>query len=58
MQCAKTSPVMLNTIRDYRRELEYLYTRRYAIDAVITSLEEYDRHRATTSTRLRERKTA
>jgi hypothetical protein len=34
-----------DTNRGYRRELEYLYARRSAIDAVILSLQNYDRHR-------------
>ena len=29
----------------YRRELQYLYARRSAIDSLIESLEEYDRFR-------------
>jgi hypothetical protein len=32
---------------DYERQLEYLYARRSAIDALIESLEEYERHRET-----------
>jgi len=32
--------------RTYRKELEYLYARRTAIDTLIESLEEYDRFRA------------
>ena len=31
----------------YRKELEYLYARRIAIDTLIESLEEYDRYRVT-----------
>ena len=31
----------------YRKELEYLYARRMAIDALIESLEDYDRYRVT-----------
>jgi hypothetical protein len=34
-------------VADYERQLEYLYARRSAIDALIESLEEYDRHRET-----------
>ena len=30
----------------YRKELEYLYARRSAIDSLIESLEDYDRFRA------------
>jgi hypothetical protein len=32
---------------DYERQLEYLYARRSAIDALIESLEDYERHRET-----------
>jgi hypothetical protein len=32
---------------EYVRQLEYLYARRSAIDALIESLEEYERHRET-----------
>jgi hypothetical protein len=32
---------------DYERQLEYLYARRSAIDTLIESLVEYDRHRET-----------
>jgi hypothetical protein len=32
---------------DYERQLEYLYARRSAIDTLIESLEEYERHRET-----------
>ena len=31
----------------YRKELEYLYARRVAIDALIESLQDYDRYRVT-----------
>ena len=31
----------------YRKELEYLYARRMAIDALIESLQDYDRYRVT-----------
>ena len=31
----------------YRKELEYLYARRLAIDTPIESLKEYDRYRVT-----------
>jgi len=36
----------LSSTRAYKTELEYLYARRFAIDALIESLEEYDRCRA------------
>jgi hypothetical protein len=32
--------------RSYRKELEYLYARRSAVDLLIRSLEQYDRFRA------------
>ena len=31
----------------YRKELDYLYARRIAIDALIESLQDYDRYRVT-----------
>jgi hypothetical protein len=34
-------------VPEYRKELEYLYARRSAIDSLIESLEEYDRFRMT-----------
>ena len=34
-------------VPEYRKELEYLYARRSAIDALIESLEDYDRFRET-----------
>jgi hypothetical protein len=33
-------------VLDYEKQLEYLYARRSAIDALIESLEAYDRYRA------------
>jgi len=33
----------LDRVRDYQRELEYLYARKCAIDSLIESLEEYQR---------------
>jgi hypothetical protein len=47
-----TSPARLN-----RKELEYLYARRSAIDSLIQSLVEYDRFR-TRRLELTKRKTA
>jgi hypothetical protein len=38
-----TSPI---PARPFRKELEYLYARRTAIDTLIESLEQYDRFRA------------
>ncbi|MCU1234803.1 MAG: hypothetical protein JWP63_2770 [Candidatus Solibacter sp.] len=44
--------------RIYRKELEYLYARRTAIDTLIESLEEYDRFRAIPGENSKQRKTA
>lgn len=43
MLSAKKNTVTLDTVRDYQRELEYLYARKSAIDSLIESLEEYER---------------
>jgi len=43
LSAKKASP--LKPVRDYQRELEYLYARKSAIDSLIASLEEYDRYR-------------
>ena len=43
--------------RTYRKELEYLYARRSAIDSLIETLEEYNRFR-TVRTAPQKRKTA
>ena len=43
---------------EYRKELEYLYARRSAIDALIESLEDYDRFRETRGDRSGELQTA
>ena len=42
----KKAPVVIRSVRNYDRELKSLYARRLALDAVIASLEAYDRHRA------------
>ena len=44
--------------RLYRKELEYLYARKSAVDTLIESLEEYDRFRAIRTESSRPRKTA
>jgi hypothetical protein len=36
-----------DAVIDYERQLEYLYARRSTIDALIESLEDYERHRET-----------
>ena len=46
---AREIAVNLETVRDYQRELEYLYARKLAIDTLIASLEEYARYRAVAS---------
>jgi hypothetical protein len=43
MLSAKKNPVTIDTVRDFRRELEYLYARKSAIDNLIASLEDYER---------------
>ncbi|HEV3201665.1 MAG TPA: hypothetical protein VGZ73_27385 [Bryobacteraceae bacterium] len=45
MLLAKKTPVMIVPARISRKNLEHLYARRSAIDALIQSLEEYDRFR-------------
>jgi hypothetical protein len=45
MLFGKNAPVMIDTARNYQNELEVLYARRSAIDALIASLEDYDRFR-------------
>ena len=42
---AKKAPVRLTPSRISRKNLEHLYAKRSAIDALIQSLEEYDRYR-------------
>ena len=42
---AKKSELPPQPVRDYRRELEYLYARKSAVEAAIASLEVYDRCR-------------
>lgn len=46
MLSAKKNPVTFAAIRDFQKELEYLYARKSAIDSLIASLEEYERYRA------------
>ena len=43
---AKKPPCAPPPNRTFRKELEYLYARRSAIDTLIESLEEYDRFRS------------
>jgi hypothetical protein len=40
------SPALPEYRKQYRKELEYLYARRSAIDTLIDSLEDYNRFRA------------
>jgi len=42
----KKEPSSESPNRGYRKELDYLYARKSAIDALIESLEDYDRFRA------------
>jgi hypothetical protein len=42
----------------YRKELEYLYARRSAVDALIESLQDYDRFRAASAATPPKRKLA
>ena len=42
---AKKQILAPSSIPAYRKELEYLYARRLAIDTLIDSLKEYDRYR-------------
>ena len=46
MLSAKKNPVMTETVRDYQREIEYLYARKSTVDSLIASLEEYERYRS------------
>jgi hypothetical protein len=50
----ETRPTVLPPARGVRKELEHLYSRRSTIDALIQSLEEYDRFRALRMERRRE----
>lgn len=54
----KKAPVMIASHRASRKNLEHLYARRSAIDALIQSLEEYDRYRAKRTLGEIKRKTA
>ena len=44
---AKKETQASSSVPAYRKELEYLYARRLAIDALIESLQDYDRYRVT-----------
>ena len=55
---AKKALTATSSSRNYRKELDYLYARRTAVDALIQSLEEYDRYRARTATQPVKRKSA
>jgi len=58
MSCAKKPTTRANSAQVLRKELEFLYARRSAIDALIESLESYNRSRAKTGVELRKRKSA
>jgi hypothetical protein len=49
----ETRPTALPPARGVREELQYLYARRSTINALIRSLEEYDRFHAKRMERLR-----
>jgi len=57
MSSSKKATVEMSPERDYRRELEFLYARRSAIDSLIASLEEYRAH-VHVAAPLEERKSA
>jgi hypothetical protein len=54
---AKKAPVMIASVRTSRKNLEHLYARRSAIDALIASLQEYNKFRERRSS-VDKRKTA
>ena len=54
----KKAPIPLLPSRSLRKELEYLYARRSAIDNLIESLEDYTRFKAGLAARGERRKTA
>jgi hypothetical protein len=58
MLCVKKPTLRANSSQSLRRELECLYARRSAIDALIVSLESYNQSRSKTLVELRKRKTA
>ena len=43
---AKKAPMPTSPARAHRKQLQYLYARRSAIDALIQTLQDYDRFRA------------
>jgi hypothetical protein len=53
----KNAPPTISTGEGYKRELEYLYARRSAIDSLIRSLQDYDSARLRWSD-LKKQKTA
>jgi hypothetical protein len=58
MLLMKKTPVMIPPPRISRKNLEHLYARRSAIDALIVSLEEYNRFREKRAASEDKRKTA
>ena len=44
--------VTLHPVQNHQRDLEKLYARRTAIESLIQSLEEYDRYKAASASRL------
>ncbi|HTS24965.1 MAG TPA: hypothetical protein VMH81_03775 [Bryobacteraceae bacterium] len=57
MSPVKKATVTIGPVRFARKNLEHLYARRSAIDALIRSLQDYDRYRAKGTTEHK-RKTA
>jgi hypothetical protein len=55
---AKKALIAACSSRTYRKELDYLYARRTAVDALIQTLQDYDRFRARTTTHPQKRKSA
>jgi hypothetical protein len=54
----KSTAVRLPAARDYRRELEFLYARKSAIDRLIRSLEQYHSQGKTPTPEESQRKSA
>ncbi len=52
MMSAKKTMLTVTPDRNYQRQLEQLYARRSAIDALIASLKDYDRYKAPSRSRL------
>jgi hypothetical protein len=55
---AKKALASISSSREFRKELQYLYARRTAVDALIESLQEYDRFRPKSALMTQKRKSA